>query len=337
MSSENLLDVRDLKKHYPLGSGRLLRAVDGVSFRIREGETLGLVGESGCGKSTIGKIIVRLQKPASGSVYFKGRNIFNGRNMLWGSSPGSQDLYRNIQMVFQDPYGSLNPRMTAGDAIGEALDIHKLARGPERTERINKYLSQVGLNPAHAARYPHEFSGGQRQRIGIARALAVEPSLIVLDEPVSGLDISIRAQIINLLARLQKEMKLAYLFIGHDLATVKYLSDRVAVMYLGEIVEVAGSNELYSNARHPYTRALLSAVPVPDPALEKMRRRIILSGDVPSPINPPVGCVFAGRCPEARGICVQKKPVLKPVSQAVTEPGEDEHLAACHFTISALT
>jgi len=311
-----LLEVSGLKKYFNVGRGQVLKAVDGVDFRIRQGDTLGLVGESGCGKSTVGRTITRLYRPTGGTVKFRGKDVFRV------SAAESLSLCRDIQMIFQDPYASLNPRMTVSDIIGEALDIHGLARGRKRAEKIEEYLSLVGLNPEHAARFPHEFSGGQRQRIGIARALAVEPSFIVCDEPISALDVSIQAQVVNLLEKLQKELNLTYLFIAHDLSMVKYLSDQVAVMYLGKVVEVAESGELYKNARHPYTKALLSAIPIPDPDVEKERRRIILEGDVPSPINPPVGCRFCGRCPVAQDVCFREEPSLVPVG--------DDHVAACH-------
>jgi len=304
-----ILDVRNLYKHFPITKGFIfqkkvgaVRAVDGVSFSIRRGETLGLVGESGCGKTTTGRAILRLQEPTSGEAYFEGRNIFK---------LGKEDLRRmrrDMQIIFQDPYSSLNPRMTVGDIIGEPLEIHNLARGKDKQRRVQELLEIVGLSPYHANRYPHEFSGGQRQRIGIARALAVNPKLIICDEPVSALDVSIQAQVLNLLEELQKEFGLTYLFIAHDLSVVKHISDRIAVMYLGRIVEVAEAEELFANPQHPYTEALLSAVPIPDPAIR--RERIILPGDVPSPVNPPAGCRFHTRCLYAQESCRINDPEL---------------------------
>jgi oligopeptide transport system ATP-binding protein len=324
--SAPLLDVRDLRKHYPVRHGLFgrvrghVRAVDGVSFTLRRGETLGLVGESGCGKTTTGRAILRLVEPSSGTVSFDGTDVTTlGRHDL-------RALRRRMQIVFQDPYSSLNPRLTVGSMIGEALTIHGLARGRRVGERVAELLVRVGLSPDHARRYPHEFSGGQRQRIGIARALAVEPELLVLDEPVSALDVSIQAQIVNLLQDLQKQLGLTYLFIAHDLSVVEHISDRVAVMYLGRIVELAGRDELYANPRHPYTRSLLSAVPVPDPG--RARSRIVLTGDVPSPARPPSGCAFHPRCflmesVGGRDRCAGEAPALREVA-----PG---HWVSCHF------
>ncbi|HET6263145.1 MAG TPA: oligopeptide/dipeptide ABC transporter ATP-binding protein [Chloroflexia bacterium] len=308
--------------HFPLMSGLIIqrqtgavRAVDGLDFFIRKGETLGLVGESGCGKSTAGRAILQLYKPTAGTVFFKEKDITQvHRNDL-------KALRRQMQMIFQDPYASLNPRMTVGDIIGEPLKVHKLGEKGQRQERVQELLRIVGLNPYFANRYPHEFSGGQRQRIGIARALAVSPEFIVADEPISALDVSIRAQIINLLEDLQAEFNLTYLFIAHDLSVVRHISDRVAVMYLGKIVELADRNELYENPLMPYTKALLSAVPIPDPIAEARRERIILTGDVPSPINPPRGCRFHTRCPIAIAACKELEPPLEEKS-----PG---HWAAC--------
>jgi oligopeptide transport system ATP-binding protein len=315
--AEPLLRVRNLKKYFPIRGGLLSRevarvhAVDDVSFDILPGETLGLVGESGCGKSTTGRTILRLIEPTSGEVSFQGKNV---------TTLDKRTLRKEMQIIFQDPYASLNPRMTVGSIIGEALVIHKLATSRrEREERVVKLLETVGLNADHLRRYPHEFSGGQRQRIGIARALAVNPKLIVADEPVSALDVSIQAQIINLLEELQQQFGLTYLFIAHDLSVVEHISTRVAVMYLGKIVEIAPAKELYTNPKHPYTEALLSAVPIPDPTLK--RKRIILEGDVPSPINPPSGCRFHTRCGLRVPSCSQNEQVLKEIS-----PG---HWVAC--------
>lgn len=301
-NEDSILEVKRLRKYFPITKGFIfqrqvgaVKAVDDVSFFIRKGETLGLVGESGCGKTTTGRVILRLMEPTSGEAYFEGRNIF---------TLGKEDLRRmrrNMQIIFQDPYSSLNPRMTVGDIIGEPLEIHNLARGKEKVRRVQELLEVVGLSPYHANRYPHEFSGGQRQRIGIARALAVNPKLIICDEPVSALDVSIQAQVLNLLEELQKEFGLTYLFIAHDLSVVKHISDRIAVMYLGKIVEVAPAEELFANPQHPYTEALLSAVPIPDPGMR--RERIILPGDVPSPVNPPSGCRFHTRCLYAKESC----------------------------------
>jgi oligopeptide transport system ATP-binding protein len=317
-----LLSVRHLAKRFPVTGGILGRtreqvhAVDGVSFDLAEGETLGLVGESGCGKSTTGRCILRLIEPSAGEIRFDGRDVM-------AMTPRElRNLARGMQIIFQDPFASLNPRMTVGAIVGEALTIHGLARNArEHDERVASLLQTVGLHPEHRRRYPHEFSGGQRQRIGIARALAVSPRLIVCDEPVSALDVSIQAQVINLLEDLQRQFGLAYLFIAHDLSVVEHISRRVAVMYLGRIVELAGSRELYSSPRHPYTEALLSAVPVPDPAAR--RKRIVLQGDVPNPIRPPSGCHFHPRCPHAMERCRSEAPALREVS-----PG---HLAACHL------
>ncbi len=318
----NLLEVQNLKVHFPVKQGLFARvkahvkAVDGVSFSVAPGETVGLVGESGCGKTTLGRAIIRLLDPTAGSVKFNGEDIA-------GLSGGElRKRRRQFQMIFQDPYGSLNPRMTVGQIIGEAIDIHKLAPSPEaRAQRIGQLLKDVGLDPMHAERYPHEFSGGQRQRIGIARALAVEPKLIVCDEPVSALDVSVQAQIINLLQDLQREHGMAYLFIAHDLAVVEHISRRVLVMYLGRVVEQAEAKTLLRDPKHPYTQALISAVPVVDP--DSKRQRIVLPGDVPSPINPPSGCPFHPRCPVAEARCKTEVPALREI--------KDGHLAACHL------
>ncbi len=323
-SKEVLLRVDNLVKHFPIMRGIIFQkqvgavhAVDGVSFNVYRGETLGLVGESGCGKSTTGRTILQLYRPTSGNVYFENENLaaIKGEPL--------RKMRRRMQMIFQDPYASLNPRMTVGEIVGEPLVIHNVAKGKEVRERVEYLLKVVGLNPAFATRYPHEFSGGQRQRIGVARALALEPSLIVCDEPISALDVSIQAQVINLLEDLQRELNLTYLFIAHDLSMVRHISNRVAVMYLGIIVELADREELYSKPLHPYTQALLSAVPIPDPAVEEKRSRIILQGDVPSPVNPPSGCRFRTRCPLAADVCKEKKPEFREVS-----PG---HFVACHM------
>ncbi|MGE5571497.1 MAG: ABC transporter ATP-binding protein [Bacteroidota bacterium] len=319
---EVLLEVKDLVKHFPITKGIVVskkvgsvKAVDGVSFHINRGETLGLVGESGCGKSTTGRLILRLIEATSGEIVFEGKNVLKlGREEM-------RELRKDMQIIFQDPYASLNPRMTVGDIIGEPMEIHRIARGKERDKRVRELLEVVGLSQLHAKRYPHEFSGGQRQRIGVARALAVNPKLIICDEPVSALDVSIQAQVINLLQDLQREFGLTYLFIAHDLSVVKHISDRVAVMYLGKIVELAAKHELYNNPQHPYTEALLSAVPIPDPT--KKKQRIILEGDVPSPINPPSGCRFHTRCRYAQDICSAEDPAFVDIG--------DNHFVACHF------
>jgi len=316
----SLLEVRNLKKYFPVEGGLFSRrkgnvmAVDGVNLTVEDGETLGVVGESGCGKSTLGRTILRLIEPTDGEV------LFDNRNITKMSSAEMRDMRRQMQIIFQDPYASLNPRMKVGEIIGEGLRIHKLARGAARRERVMDLLQQVGLREEHFDRYPHEFSGGQRQRIGIARALAVRPRFIVADEPVSSLDVSIQAQIINLLQELQENMSLTFFFISHDLRVVEHVSHRVAIMYLGKIVEIAPSEAIYSNSRHPYTRALLSAVPIPDPNPKK--DRMVLEGDVPSPVNPPSGCNFHPRCPFREKICSEVEPIL--------EFSANGHGAACH-------
>ena len=321
---EILLRVDHLVKYFPIMKGGMfprqvgaVRAVDGVSFDIRRGDTLGLVGESGCGKSTTGRNILQLQVPTSGHVYFEGVDLVTLKPELM------RKMRRKMQMIFQDPYASLNPRMTIGEIIGEPLIIHGILPKKEIDSEVERLLATVGLNPAYANRYPHEFSGGQRQRVGVARALALKPSLIVCDEPISALDVSIQAQVVNLLEDLQEKFNLTYLFIAHDLSMVRHISTRVAVMYLGMIMELATRDELYSNPLHPYTQALLSAVPIPDPLVEEKRQRKILVGDVPSPANPPSGCRFRTRCPLAIGICAEQVPEFREV-----RPG---HFVACHL------
>ena len=316
----SLLEIRDLKKHFPVGDGLFSRnkgavkAVDGVNLDVKEGETLGLVGESGCGKSTLGRTILRLIEPTGGEVNFQGKNL------LAMSQRELRDMRREMQIIFQDPYASLNPRMRVGDIVGEGLEIHKLARGKAKRDRVMELLHQVGLREDHYGRYPHEFSGGQRQRIGIARALAVNPKFIVCDEPVSSLDVSIQAQIINLLQELQEKLRLTYLFISHDLRVVEHISHRVAIMYLGKVVEIANSETIYRDAKHPYTRALLSAVPMPD--TDRKKERVVLEGDVPSPVNPPAGCTFHPRCAYREALCSQTEPPL--------DFSADGHGVACH-------
>ena len=332
-SGRNLLEVSALKMHFPLTQGIIfqrqvgaVRAVDGIDFFVEKGETLGLVGESGCGKSTTGRAILQLYKPTSGSVKFEGTELttLGGEQM--------RKMRRRMQMIFQDPYASLNPRMTVGNIIGEPLEVHHLAAGKAKTERVQELLKVVGLNPYFTNRYPHEFSGGQRQRIGIARALAVEPDFIVCDEPISALDVSIQAQVLNLLTDLRKRLGLTYLFVAHDLSVVKHISDRVAVMYLGKVVEIGPPDQLYASPGHPYTRALLSAVPVPDPTAERKRKRVILKGDVPSPVNPPPGCRFHTRCwlYERLGKPENCKTIDPPLAEL-----EGEHRAACHYADEA--
>jgi len=326
MNPDVLMRVDHLVKHFPITRNRMIffkqnagavHAVDDVSFDLIRGETLGLVGESGCGKSTTGRTVLQLHRPTSGHVFFEGKDlaVTKGEELRL--------MRRRMQMIFQDPYASLNPRMTVGEIIGEPVIIHGIATQKEAEERVKDLLKLVGLNPAYTNRYPHEFSGGQRQRIGVARALALQPSLIVCDEPISALDVSIQAQVVNLLEDLQKEFNLTYLFIAHDLSMIRHISTRVAVMYLGVIVELTSRNELYAHPLHPYTQALLSAVPIPDPNSEEKRQRIILQGDVPSPVNPPSGCRFRTRCPLATKICAEVRPEFREVT-----PG---HWVACHL------
>jgi oligopeptide/dipeptide ABC transporter ATP-binding protein len=330
---EYLLQTRNLKMHFPIKAGVLRRtvghvkAVDGVDLGVRKGETLGLVGESGCGKSTLARMILRLLEPTDGEVLFEGENIFthDRKRML--------EVRRNMQIIFQDPYASLNPRMTVGNIIAEPLKLHGSnggedgrGRRADEKRRVQELLELVGLNPEHYNRYPHEFSGGQRQRIGVARAIALNPKLIICDEPVSALDVSIQAQVVNLLQDLQRELDLTYIFVAHDLSVVRHICDRVAVMYLGNIVEVAGRDEIYNRPRHPYTNSLLSAIPLPDPRKERERRRVVLKGDVPSPSNPPSGCTFHTRCPRARDYCAENVPSLE-------SQDENSHLASCFFPV----
>ena len=318
-----LIRIEDLVMHFPIYRGIFqkqvgaVRAVDGISFSIKRGETLGLVGESGCGKSTTGRAILQLYRPTAGHVFYEDQDL----TLLKGEE--LRHMRRKMQMIFQDPYASLNPRMTVGDIVGEPLIVHNVASGKEVQDRVENLLELVNMNPSFASRYPHEFSGGQRQRIGVARALALQPAFIVCDEPISALDVSIQAQVINLLEDLQSEFNLTYLFIAHDLSMVRHISDRVAVMYLGIIAEIADRNTLYANPLHPYSKALLSAVPIPDPVIEKDRSRIILEGDVPSPVNPPSGCHFRTRCPIAKEICAEQTPQLREV--------EAGHFTACHL------
>ena len=329
----NLIDVDDLKVHFPIRSGIFqstvgtVKAVDGITFEVRRGETLGLVGESGCGKSTTGRAMIRLREPTSGTVTFDGVDLGTLK------AEELRKMRRRMQIIFQDPYGSLDPRMTVGSIIAEPIETHRLASGSKKKERIADLLRIVGLDPKYVNRYPHEFSGGQRQRIGVARALAVEPEFIVCDEPISALDVSIQAQVLNLLTDLREQLGLTYLFIAHDLSVVKHISDRVAVMYLGKIVEIGPPDIMYANPAHPYTRALLSAVPVPDPVLERKRKRVILTGDVPSPVNPPEGCRFHTRCwlYERLGKPEECRTIDPPVRML-----QGDHGAACHFAEQAM-
>ena len=314
---EVLIEVKDLKKYFNVGKKAVLKAVDGVNFKIYKGETLGLVGESGCGKTTCGKTVMGLYEATGGQVIFDGVDIHSLHKKE------KKEFTKRAQIIFQDPYSSLNPRMTIGEIVSEPMTIHGVGTKEERIERVRELLDVVGLNPEHINRYPHEFSGGQRQRVGIARAFALKPKLIICDEPVSALDVSIQAQVLNLLKELQDKFGTAYLFIAHDLSVVQHISDRVAVMYLGKMVEVSDWKTLYSEPHHPYTQSLLSAVPVPDPDIQKTRKRIILAGDPPSPLDPPTGCRFHTRCPIAQGICSEKLPEFKEVA-----PG---HCCACHF------
>lgn len=326
VASKTLLDIQDLKMYFPQTAGLVLqrtvgyvRAVDGVSFQIERGQTMGLVGESGSGKTTIGRTLVRLYKPTSGSVHFDGTDLAT----LQGSP--LRQVRRKMQMVFQDPYASLNPRFTIGSLIAEPMHIYRFGSRKEIHDRTAELLRVVGLRPEYIDRYPHEFSGGQRQRIAVARAISINPDFVIADEPVSALDVSVRAQVLNLLQRLQQELHLTYLFISHDLSVIRHIADRIAVMYLGKIVELADRDEIYERPQHPYTRALLSAVPIPDPVVERKRQRIILSGDLPSPINTPAGCRFSTRCPMAQEICREVEP---PFEKKVGR----QHYAACHFS-----
>jgi oligopeptide transport system ATP-binding protein len=321
--NEVLLEVDDLVMHFPIYRGVIrrqvgaVRAVDGVSFDIKRGETLGLVGESGCGKSTTGRTILQLYKPTAGSV------IFDGVDLVALHGEKMRNMRRKMQMIFQDPYASLNPRMTVGEIVGEPLSVHNVAKGKQMRDQVKELLNLVKMNPSFIDRYPHEFSGGQRQRIGVARAIALHPSFIVCDEPISALDVSIQAQVVNLLEDLQDKFNLTYLFIAHDLSMVRHISDRVAVMYLGVIMELADRQGIYDNPLHPYSQALLSAVPIPDPVIDAKRKRTILKGDVPSPANPPSGCRFRTRCPIAEQLCAEVRPEFREL-----KPG---HFVACHF------
>jgi oligopeptide transport system ATP-binding protein len=330
MSTNNnvLLQVDDLYVHFPIYRGLIrkqvgaVRAVDGISFDIKRGETLGLVGESGSGKSTTGRAVLQLRRPTAGQVHFEGADLvaLKGERL--------RGMRRKMQMIFQDPYASLNPRMTVGEIVGEPLMVHNVGKSKEVEERVKQLLELVKLEPSFVSRYPHEFSGGQRQRIGVARALALQPSFIVCDEPISALDVSIQAQVVNLLEELQEQFNLTYLFIAHDLSMVRHISDRVAVMYLGVIMELASRDEIYLRPLHPYTQALLSAVPIPDPIADSKRKRVILQGDIPSPINPPSGCRFRTRCPIAQAVCAESRPEFREI-----KPG---HFVACFFAERSL-
>lgn len=323
MSSDNLIEVKNLKKYFLKTKGlfnnkvQYIKAVDNISFHIKRGETLGLVGESGCGKSTTGRTLIRLYEPTDGTIIFDGKDIthLNEKEM--------KPYRKRMQMIFQDPYASLNSRMTVSDIIGEAIDTHNIASGKEKTELIYSLLDTVGLIKDHANRYPHEFSGGQRQRIGIARALAVNPEFVICDEPISALDVSIQAQVVNMLEDLQRDLGLTYLFIAHDLSMVKHISNRIGVMYLGQLVEIGDSDEIYKHPQHPYTKALLSAIPIPDPKKAEEKSRIVLEGDVPTPLNPPSGCRFRTRCQYCMEICKEKEPVLQDLDKG--------HQVACHL------
>lgn len=315
MENKPLLSIQNVSKHFRVEGGTV-KAVNGINFDVYQGETVGLVGESGCGKSSLGRTVMGIYKPTEGVIKFDGQKV------VTKSAKDRYNYAKKVQMIFQDPYASLNPRMTVGNIIVEGMEIHNMYTPERRKERVGELLETVGLNKEHANRFPHEFSGGQRQRIGIARALAVEPQFLVCDEPISALDVSIQSQIINLLRDLQRELGLTYLFIAHDLDIVRYISDRIVVMYLGHVVEIGPAQVVYSHATHPYSQALLSAVPVPDPTLEKQKERIILQGDVPSPINLPAGCPFAGRCSRVTDRCLTEKPVLQEVAK--------DHFVACH-------
>ncbi|MGE5679228.1 MAG: ABC transporter ATP-binding protein [Pseudomonadota bacterium] len=322
-SRENLIEVRNLKQHFVSTKGifsrkvNVLKAVDGIDFTIKKGETFGLVGESGCGKTTAGRTLIKLYEPTEGQILYSGEDIsgLDNNQML--------PYRKKMQMIFQDPYASLDPRMTVGEIIGEPLDVHKIYEGKDRMDRIRELVGLVGLDSEHISRYPHEFSGGQRQRIGIARALAVEPEFVVCDEPISALDVSIQAQVVNMLEELQEKFGLTYLFISHDLSMIRHISHKVGVMYLGNLVEYAEANELYTNMQHPYTKALLSALPVADPDLAEKSMRIVLQGDVPSPLNPPKGCPFRNRCSYEMKVCGEERPKLREVG--------NNHLVACHL------